>query len=74
MERESVLHIISHQQSFEALPLKPVSQIKTWVRTTKTTRTINLHAWVAQWSSLPEASGTRPSSQIDGTSIQLISS
>ena len=35
MERESVLHDINSQQSFEALPLKPNGQSKTWVRTTE---------------------------------------
>jgi hypothetical protein len=32
----------------------------------KTTQSINLQTWVAQWNSLMEASKTRPSSQIDG--------
>jgi hypothetical protein len=35
MERESVLHDINRQQSFEALPLKPNGQTKTRVRTTE---------------------------------------
>jgi hypothetical protein len=35
MERESVLHDINPQQSFEALPLKPNGQTKTQVRTTE---------------------------------------
>jgi hypothetical protein len=35
MERESVFHDNNSLQSLEMLPLKPNSQIKTWVRTTE---------------------------------------
>jgi hypothetical protein len=35
MKRESMLHGISSQQTFEVLPLKPNGHIKTWVRTTE---------------------------------------
>jgi hypothetical protein len=64
MEQESVIYDINSQQIFEALPLKPNSQRKTWVRMTE------FHP-IQQSPSMncpvefPD-SGTRHSSQIDG--------
>jgi hypothetical protein len=64
MEREITSNDGNSQQSFATLPLKPNSQIKTWVRPIESHPIQQSLGMIAQWSSLAEPSGTRHSYQI----------
>jgi hypothetical protein len=57
MEGESMLHDFNSQQSFRAPSETKRSDKNMGAHDQRTTRSINLQAWLAQWSSLVEAFG-----------------
>jgi hypothetical protein len=75
MERESVLHDINRQQSFEALLLKPNDQTKTRVHTTEShpiQQSLGMSPSRVCWRSLPKHDTLAISMGVDNRQIFVL--